>query len=669
MPRDIPVGNGNILVSFDKNGILREFYYPYVGEENHARGEPFRFGVWVNGRFSWIPEGWDISRNYLDDSLVTEVILTNNDLGLRIISNDWVDFQENIYLKKITLENLTDEGKEGRLFFGQDFHIYGTEIGDTAAFKPEVNGILHYKGQRYFLVNIFANKKYGIDLYSTGNKESEKYQGSWKDAEDGKLDGNPIAQGSVDSIIGIPFKLEGKEKDSYFYWIAVGKNWEEVAALNAMIKLKTPEEIFKRTFDYWKLWVDKERLNYTLLPDKISRLYKKSLLICRTQINNIGSIIASNDSDTIDFNRDTYSYMWPRDASFVAYALDLAGYDFTRVFFNFCARVITKDGYFLHKYTPTGSLASSWHPWVEEKNRKKLQLPIQEDETALVIWALWNHYERFRDLEFLRPLYSSLVKKAADFMMEYRDMKTGLPLPCYDLWEERYGVFTYTVSTVFGGLMAASHFAEAFGDTTTAEEYAQGAAYMREAMDKHLYLEKEKRFARSVNFRKDGSKEIDASIDASLYGCFAFGAYKPDDPRVKSTMDQVIGKLWNQNGGGIARYENDMYYRDENDKSDRPGNSWFITTLWLAQYYTALAQTKQDLDRTLEILEWVADHALPSGVLAEQVNPETNEPISVSPLTWSHGNFIACVQEYLNKLLLIEKCPHCGLPKYSKTQK
>jgi len=37
-----------------------------------------------------------------------------------------------------------------------------------------------------------------------------------------------------------------------------------------------------------------------------------------------------------------------------------------------------------------------------------------------------------------------------------------------------------------------------------------------------------------------------------------------------------------------------------------------------------------------EILEWVAEHALPSSVLAEQLDPYTCTPRMVAPLTWSH---------------------------------
>ena len=95
---------------------------------------------------------------------------------------------------------------------------------------------------------------------------------------------------------------------------------------------------------------------------------------------------------------------------------------------------------------------SSWHPWVRDG---KVQLPIQEDETALVIISLWEYYELSKDLEFIEEVYTTLIKKAADFMSTYRDEVTGLPKPSYDLWEEKYGISTFTASAVYGALMAA----------------------------------------------------------------------------------------------------------------------------------------------------------------------------------------------------------------------
>ncbi len=659
MARDIPIGNGNLLIAFDKHYQLREFFFPHVGQENHTSERPFRFGVWVNGKFSWLGEEWDISKDYLNESLVTQVVLTHKTLKLRITANDLVDFHENIYLKKLKVENLDNKKREVRLFFCHDFCIYGNNIGDTAAFRPDVCGMLHYKGDRYFLVNTFVGEKCGIDQYACGEKDRGQLEGTWRDAEDGELSKNPIAQGSVDSVIASHLTLDAKSEGTCFYWICAGEKWEDVKALHDDIIEKKPDQIFKRTLDYWKLWVNKESLNCELLSKNIARLYKRSLLIIRTQIDNCGSIIAANDSDNLQFNRDTYSYMWPRDASFIAYALDLCGYsEITRRFFNLCRRIIQKEGYFLHKYNPSGSVASSWHPWIKDG---KKQLPIQEDETALVIWALWNHYKIFKDIEFIKPLYKPLIKRAADFMVQYRDEKTKLPLPSYDLWEEHQGVLTYTTATVYAGLMAASNFVRAFGEIDVAEKYMKAASEIKVAMEKHLYSKKEKRFLRMINFEKNGEVVADLTIDSSLFGVFAFGVFEPEDEKVKNTMEQVYEKLWcKKSTGGLARYEDDFYHRTS---SDVTGNPWFITTLWLAQYHIAIAKTEKDMEKAKEIMEWVAEHALPSGVLSEQIDPFTKEPLSVSPLTWSHGEFIHVVQNYINKLLDMIN-PPCKLPKF-----
>ena len=45
MPRDIPIGNGSLLVSFDQTYQLRDLYWPHVGQENHAGGGPCRLPV------------------------------------------------------------------------------------------------------------------------------------------------------------------------------------------------------------------------------------------------------------------------------------------------------------------------------------------------------------------------------------------------------------------------------------------------------------------------------------------------------------------------------------------------------------------------------------------------------------------------------------------------
>lgn len=65
MPRDLPLGNGRLLITFDREYHIRDLYYPRVGGENHASGHPFRFGVWADGEFGWGPvwsDAWSGSR-------------------------------------------------------------------------------------------------------------------------------------------------------------------------------------------------------------------------------------------------------------------------------------------------------------------------------------------------------------------------------------------------------------------------------------------------------------------------------------------------------------------------------------------------------------------------------------------------------------------------------
>ena len=149
----------------------------------------------------------------------------------------------------------------------------------------------------------------------------------------------------MDSTIGIAVTVPAKEEVTAHYWIAVGTDYNEVTNLTGWYGKKTPQELIKRTNGYWKLWVNKEEIDYGNLSSKAIGLFKRSLLILRTQIDNHGAIIAANDSDIIQYGHDTYSYMWPRDGALVTYALIKNSYvHISRRFFEFCNRVITPGG-------------------------------------------------------------------------------------------------------------------------------------------------------------------------------------------------------------------------------------------------------------------------------------------------------------------------------------
>ena len=644
MPRDLPLSNGSLYVAFDAQHRLRELYYPHVGMENHVLGHVCRIGAWVGGKFSWVgDEGWTLSNKYAKDTLVTEVTATNAELELELAFREAVDFHLDVFLRGVRVGNLANAAREIRLFFTQDFYISGNEVGDTAYYDPNSKGVIHYKARRWFLCNLSPG---GVQQFATGKKGIQGAEGTWRDCEDGDLQGNPIAQGSVDSAVGIRLQVPAKGTGECHYWLAAGRSYDDVDKLNRVVIDKTPKQLLIRTENYWRLWVKTPVLDREGLPDPVVDLFYRSLLVVRAQIDNGGGVLAANDSDIVQFGKDTYSYVWPRDGALVVAALSDNRYTFlSRRYFEFCANVIEEEGFFLHKYNPDGSLASSWHPWVRDGIT---ELPIQEDETALVLWALRRYFQRSRQVESIKPLYRSLIVAAAEFLVSYRDERTGLPLPSHDLWEERRAIHTFTVSTVIGALRAAAAFAADFGEEDLATKYGTAAAQIQAALVKHMWDPKENRFARNCSLRGDGTVSRDMTVDASLYGLFRFHALPPNDPRVESTMRAVRERLLVKTEiGGVARYENDYYHQVSKDVSKVAGNPWFICTLWLAQYEIARAKSGADLAaNALPLLNWVAAHALPSGVLAEQVDPFTGAPISVSPLTWSHAELVSAVVEY-----------------------
>jgi len=646
VPRDLVVGNGSLQVMFDADYRLRDVYFPNLGKENHTVGHPCRFGVFVDGRLSWVdgPE-WERQIGYEPDTLVTDVTLTHRGLGLVLHVRDAVDFHENVYVREIAVQNGSSQPRDLSLFFHQDFHLYGSEVGDTALYDPRLGAVLHYKGRRYLLANVATPAHAGVEDWAIGVKEFQGAEGTWRDAEDGLLARNAIAQGSVDSTIGLRVQVPAGDRVVCHYWLAAGQRFNDVRTINNVVLGKTPAALITRTRDFWMLWANKSPTDFQDLPAEVVSLYKRSLLTINALTDNLGGILAANDSDLLQFGRDTYSYIWPRDGARAAYALVRAGYiDLPRNFFRFCANILTEDGYLLHKYNPDGSLGSSWHPWLADNQPV---VPIQEDETAIVLWALWQHFLRYHDVDFIRPLFRPFIVRAADFLEGYRAEDTGLPRPSWDLWEERWGVHTYTVAAVFGALTAAANFARAFGEHALAAKYLKAAGDLQQAAQDVLYSDAQRRFARTFD---PGTKTLDLTIDASLEGVVAFEFFPVDHPMVTSTMEQVAQRLTVRTAvGGIARYAHDPFRRVTDDFERAPGNPWIPCTLWLAQYRIRAARSAADLRLALDILEWTARNARPSGLLPEQLDPLGREAVSVCPLSWSHAEFVIAVRDYMEQ--------------------
>jgi GH15 family glucan-1,4-alpha-glucosidase len=653
MAKSLSLGNNQMLILLDQFGQLFDFYYPYVGLENQSGNDyHHKFGLMIDGKFSWFDSSkWAISIDYMKDTMVSQIEAINPTDQIKIIFNDCIYNEKNIFVRAIRVENLADSNRKVKLFFNQQYEIYESNKGDTAIYDHEQNVIIHYKGRRVFVHNALVDGRQ-FDDYSVGLLGLAGREGTFKDAEDdGKLSKNSVEHGTVDSVIGISFDLEPLSHNEVYYWLAAAKTIDEGLELNKFVLEKTPGYLLETTKNYWKAWLEKEDYSFSNINPKLVELFKKSLLVINTHLDKHGAAIASGDSDLLKHGWGTYSYVWPRDGALVLRAMNMAGYEQSaKRFIQLCEELISKEGYMLHKYRSDGSLGSSWHPWVREG---KSELPIQEDETALVIWCLYEFYQKTKDLEYIEEIYNTFIKKAAEFLVTYIDQETGLPRPTYDLWEEKFATHTFTCGTVYRALSCCAKFAQILGKTESQIRYQETADRVRDAILKYLWDEERGYFVKSVHIEKDGSMTYDRVLDmSSIYAIFEFEILPIDDPKLVRSIQNVESKLvCKTEVGGVCRYEDDYYFRVS---KDTPGNPWIITTLWLARYYLKVAKTKKELEVVYESLEWVLKYAQKSGILSEQLNPFTAEQLSATPLIWSHAEFVVTMLELNQKVQRME---------------
>lgn len=646
MPRSLTLGNGHLLVTLDEAARVRDLFFPYVGYENHVgQGLSHRVGVFVDGVLSWLDgEGWHIEVRGQKDSLTGVSVAKNQGFGLSLSFTDIVYNEKNIFLRRVVIKNERPVVRDVKVFFYQQFEPYASRTAHTAYYDPKGKAVVHYRNKRTFLINGVLEGD-GFGDYATGIFGQDGKEGTFRDAEDGRLTKNPVEHGQADSLIGFSRRLREGEEKTIYYWIAVGRSRGEVLALNEYVLDRSPEHLIRTTRDFWHAWVNRRNFNFYDLTEESIALFERSLLVIRAHTGQNGSIVASSDSTMLQNGKDTYSYVWPRDASIAAVALDRAGdTNVARRFFEFARNAISPEGYFMHKYSPDGSLGSSWHPWIRDNT---LTLPIQEDETALLIWALWRHYETNKDIEFIEEVYNTLIRPAADFLVSHIDAETNLPLGSFDLWEERFGTAGFTAAAVYGALSSATSFAETLGRLKSRRKYAEAAEKLKSAIERYLWNEKDGRFRRMVNVSIADPLYDETTDISSAYGMFRFGVFSPDDPRLFRAMLLVKNRLSldPHQVSGMARYEGDQYYSE----GSAIGNPWIITTLWMAQYYIAIAKEEKDLEIALGYLSWVEKHATPSGMLPEQVGALSNKPLSATPLVWSHAEFVATVLEYSAK--------------------
>lgn len=635
MGRPVVLSNGQLFVGLDENGLVHDFYYPYVGLDNltNARSTQHKVGIWIDGVFRWTNDGsWKITVNFEDEALISNVTMQSEELQLLLEFRDFVDVEYNALVRCVRVTNQADHKRDIRIFMHQVFQISHAGRADTAMYVPDDNYILDYKGRCCLLI---AGKIAGdgdFDQFAVGNYGIEGKAGTFLDAEDGELTNNAVEHGGVDSVLRFRREAEAGQQFDVDYWIVAADSQSDAQVVHTHLKYYPLEARLKRVREYWQAWLKPEHERLDGLNDKQEQELKKSMLIIKAHCDERGSILASGDSSIFNFGRDYYCYCWPRDAAYAVWPLIRLGeFDEAIKFFDFARDTRHRDGYLMHKYQPDRAIGSTWHPLLHGRNK---ELAIQEDETASVIFMIGEYYDASKDRAYVENVFDSFIDPCASFMANFVDEATGLPHASYDLWEQKFLTSTYTVCVVIAALETAANLADMLERSQAdAVQWRRAAESMRKNLDK-LY-HPDGYFRKGLLLQADGMIQYDDTLDISnLYGPYMYAKLPLNDHRMESTLAAVEQRLLNTSPiGGVIRYEQDGYFLS---KQQYKGNPWIVCTLWLTQYYITLGRHNE----AQELVTWALARAEESGALSEQFDPETGFAIGVTPLVWSHAEMI-----------------------------
>lgn len=645
MSRPVLLSNGELHVGLNCYGLVHDLYFPYVGLENHASGSSIRhrIGVWVDGKLSWLDTEceWSFQFRYPYQALIGHTIAKNEQLGILLEFDDFVDAQMNAFIRNIHVINLWDHEREVRVFTHQAFVIGDSRsTTDTAQYLPDSEAILHYRGQRALVVSGLYNDQ-PFDQHSIGLFGIEGREGTYRDADDGELSGGNVEHGRVDSTLRFRMKVGAFSSERFHYWIAFGTSMREALYVHKQLQHQGVIPRLHQTAEHWKKWLKPAKVVADKLPKAHRESFMHSMMIIKSHIDNRGAVIASTDSSMLHYSRDDYEYCWPRDGALVLWPLIRMGYvDEPRRFFEFCRNGLHPAGYLMHKYRADGGLGASWHSYIHDGITAP---PIQEDETAITLFMFAQFYDAHHDSKLLDEFYDSMIKPMAMFLAEHVDDTTGLPKPSYDLWEEVFLTTTYTTAVTHAALLAAADLAEDAGDSDNAVRWRAVADDIQAAAHKHLFNKERQSFYKGVLVKEDGIEYNDVIDGSSIYGAFMFGLFRADSDELTAAVKTFVERFKNPNDRiGFPRYENDFYHRAD---PLTPGNWWPIVTMWYAQ----ICLEHGDEATANSIIDWVKQISTTTGMIPEQIDPRNNAPVAPSPLTWSQAEYVSLLLDTLTE--------------------
>ena len=645
------IGNKNMLATFTGKGELQRLYFPCKDNKQYINF--FHTGVKINNSdLIYLHEDVNNSyKQYYDtDTNVLNTEITNTYFNLKMLQTDFIMIKENVLVKKYIFVN------DGKIDLDTKFFVHSELLSDRnnlVSCKIIDNGMMQYAHD--FSVSTFAkgNKIYSHqingskDTIARGEIQDKDYIGMSKDS-------------SISYDLGV---IKPQEKKILEICILIDEN-KNISAMEDEIDRITKIDLNKEYNDaksYWRKYVKAHNgLNIrepkNSYEEKIFEIYKRSILLFPLLSNDeTGGIIAAPEVDE-DFTRcGRYAYCWPRDAVFVTKAMDILKMEKeTEKFYkSFCKKTQSKNGMWEQRFYTDCRLAPSWG--------------YQIDETASVVFGIYEHYKYCKSEKFLKDNLK-MCEKAIDFLKKY--VKDWLEIDgreerdkdkvqeeiensinrqghkyhiSYDLWEMHEGIHLYSLASIYSAFDCILNIYRVLGKNVSEfennrlkeekilkneRELEKIQVEIKKYINKNLYDEERKTYLRNTE---------DNKMDISILGAVTpFKVFKPKEVKIKNTVENINMRIRTYTGG-YQRFEGDHYMN---------GNPWPIANLWMTLYYLETGEKK----KAKEAFDFVVKTAGKHYFLGEQIDNQTLKPNWVIGLGWSHAMFIIVLEKlYGNK--------------------
>ncbi|MFT4146440.1 MAG: glycoside hydrolase family 15 protein [Mobilitalea sp.] len=635
---DAIIGNSRMLGCISSEGELLRLFWPNI--DHMQQVDQFEVGFRLDNDNSVFlgNNNFNIEQRYENKTNILITQFTHEQTSIKIIQSDFCLMEQDIMLRRYTIKNLSNEDRNLRwLLYSSSTTSKENFTGSLIDLEREA--LIHYQRNQYMSIS----SDLAIESFQLGGDPKASIQSGMLDNAESVL---MVRDGALTWNLGL---LKTGEEAEITIQISFAAGYKEIKKLVSKARNLNSKNMQEETKQFWIKYLTSCN-EAKSANQEYNDLYERSLLVFRLMYDSSkGGLMAAPEMDEEMQMCGRYAYCWGRDAAFIADALDQCGlHKEVEQFYQFAADTQEEDGSWFQRYSMDGNLAPAWG--------------LQIDETGALIYGIWKHYCRTENLDFLKKTWDN-VKMGADFLVAFQDEETGLPKHSRDLWEERWGVHTYSSASVHAGLVSAVQIAACLGEEISNKELWESAARrMKESIDTRLWEEDRQCFSRGIRTQlyptekmankecmmvavnnKGGMKKVvcrDSVVDISLIGLsIPFGVIDARNPRMTATANRIEELLTCKGVGGIRRYEEDEYIG---------GNPWILTTLWLALYYIEA----NEYEKALSYFNWAVKGRTSLDLLPEQVSKETGKPVWILPLTWSHAMYTLTYHSLLNKKLI-----------------